>query len=142
MRSRAAGRPCHSRRVAAAVELAVLLPFIVFGFLIVADFGRVFYYAQTIENCARCAALYASRSIELPPGGSPSDLARQAALAEGATLQPLLKPEDVTVNVGAGNATVTVRYTFRTLTAFPGIPSTVPLASTVQMRVPAGAAAP
>jgi Flp pilus assembly protein TadG len=48
------------RRGTASVELAILLPFLTFIFLIAVNFARVFYFSQIIENCARNGALYAS----------------------------------------------------------------------------------
>lgn len=58
------------RRGAAAVELAVLLPFLAFLFAIATDFARVFHYSQVIENCALNGAVYgadlASASLPTP----------------------------------------------------------------------------
>ena len=48
------------RRGATVVELAVLLPLLVFVFVIAVDFARVFYYSLTLTNCARAGAMYAS----------------------------------------------------------------------------------
>ena len=48
------------RRGSAAVEFALLLPFIAFLYVAGTDFARVFYYSQMIENCARNGAIYAS----------------------------------------------------------------------------------
>ena len=40
--------------------MALLLPLLVFLYVIGVDFARVFYYSQVIENAARNGALYAS----------------------------------------------------------------------------------
>jgi hypothetical protein len=48
------------RRGAATVELAVLLPFLAFLFVIGTDWARIFYTSMTIQNAARNAAYYAS----------------------------------------------------------------------------------
>jgi Flp pilus assembly protein TadG len=53
-------RPNHERTAAATVELAVLLSFLAFLFVIAVNFARIFYYSQVVENCARQGALYAS----------------------------------------------------------------------------------
>src|SRR5262245_24006581 len=74
-----------ARRGAAAVELAVLLPVIVFLFVIAVDFGRVFYFSQVIENCARNGAIYGSN---LTTAQSPYSSIQEAALAEAQTLSP------------------------------------------------------
>lgn len=46
------------RKAAAAVELAMLLPFLLIIFVAAVDFGRVFYNAQVITDCARTTALF------------------------------------------------------------------------------------
>ena len=51
-------RPC--RPGAASVELAVLLPFLGFMFVIAVDYGWIFNFALTAENAAREGALYGS----------------------------------------------------------------------------------
>jgi Flp pilus assembly protein TadG len=40
----------NGRSGASAVELALLLPFLVFLFVITVDFGRIFYYSLTLTN--------------------------------------------------------------------------------------------
>src|SRR5437764_8181881 len=67
---------------AAAVELAVLLPFLSLLFVGVLDFCRILYYAQTLQNAARCGALYAGGAVPAAPGTSSQAAAVQAALAE------------------------------------------------------------
>jgi hypothetical protein len=47
-----------AREGIAATELAVLLPFLTFIFVIAINFSRVFYYFLTIENCALSGAEY------------------------------------------------------------------------------------
>src|SRR5437764_14318987 len=54
------------RRGALAAELAILLPFVSIMFLIALDFCRLFYCSQTVQNCAECAALYASGTTAAP----------------------------------------------------------------------------
>lgn len=53
-------RSLRSRRGGAAVELALLLPFLCFMFIASVDFSRLFYYGVTLENSARNGAYYAS----------------------------------------------------------------------------------
>src|SRR5262249_60739649 len=56
-------RPRRSRAQArsgvAAVELAVLAPFLAFLFVIAIDWSRVFYFSLVVDNCARNGALWA-----------------------------------------------------------------------------------
>jgi len=124
-----------SRRGAAAVELAILLPFLAFMFVIAVDWARIFYYSVTITNYARQGALYGSDPIAMTQ--SPYTSIQQAALADGPTLSP--QPTVTSSNGidGSGNSyvAVTVSWPFSTLTNFPGVPSQVNLSRTVQMRV-------
>jgi hypothetical protein len=53
--------PHRPRRALAAVEFAVLAPFLAFLFVLTVDFARVFHYQQVVEQCARNGALYGSR---------------------------------------------------------------------------------
>src|SRR5437763_11516876 len=51
----------RSTRVGATVvELAFVLPFLLFLFVIAVDYARIFYYGVILENCARNGAYYAS----------------------------------------------------------------------------------
>jgi Flp pilus assembly protein TadG len=136
---------------AAAVELAALLPLLAFLFLITLDFGRVFYYTITIDNCVHNGALYASQTFDNqnqqwisgttqywqgPSSQQVSDVV-SAALADGANLDPPLTTSDVQVTSGsAANSTVvTITYTFPLVTSFPGIPSQVTVTRSCQVQV-------
>lgn len=131
------------RRAAALVELALLLPLLIFCFLMAIDFARVFYYWETIENCARNGAEYAS----LQPINDGWQLnntlvqnTQQAAIADGSSLNPPLTTSNVSVTNNAdadGHAAVqvTVTYTFTTIAHTWGIPGSITLTRTAQMRV-------
>ncbi len=119
------------------MELAVLLPLLVFLFLIAIDYARIFYYSLTLDNCARNGALYASNAFNYP---MPYTSVAQAAIADGTNLNPPLTASDITVANGTdanGNpcVTVTINYTFQTVTNYPGLPSSVNLVRSVEMRV-------
>jgi Flp pilus assembly protein TadG len=125
------------RRGAAAVELAVLLPLLMFLLVIAIDYGRIFYYSLTLENCARNGALLGSNvsSYQTPYGSI-----QQAAIADGANLDPPLTTDNVAVANGSDannnpTVTVTVSYSFQTITGYPGLPRTVNLSRSVEMRV-------
>jgi hypothetical protein len=125
------------RRGAAAVELAVLLPLLMFLFVIAIDYGRIFYYALTLENCARNGAVFGSNVAN---SQMPYSSIQQAAIADGANLNPPLTTANVAVANGSDannnpTVTVTVSYTFQTLTGYPGLPNTVNLSRSVEMRV-------
>ena len=122
-----------SRRALAAVELPVLLPFLASLFVIGVDFARVFYCAITVTNAARNGACYGSQD-----GTHAADTAgiQAAALADTANLSPAPSVSSTTATDADGNpcVQVTVTYTFHSITCFPGVPASVNLTRTVQMR--------
>ncbi|MFO0967335.1 MAG: TadE/TadG family type IV pilus assembly protein [Gemmataceae bacterium] len=139
-------RTRQDRRAAAATELAILLPLLGFLFLVVLDYSRVFRSSQILDSAAHSAALYASgqarmkSSTTTPPAPGTTnpdpeaiDWARQAAVREGATLDPPLKSENVSVTYTSGVATVTVTYDFKT--SYLGVPTLLTVSRTVRMPV-------
>src|ERR1700736_4434539 len=116
-------RSNHERRAAAAVELAVALPFIVFLFVIAVDFARIFYFSQVLENCTRQGALYASDPKA--PAYNLYTSVQEAALADaqGLTPQPTVTSTTGTDQAGNAYVTVTVTWQFQTITSFPGVPN-------------------
>jgi Flp pilus assembly protein TadG len=127
-------RANQERKAVAAVELAVLLPFLVFLFVIAVDFARIFYFAQVIDNCARQGALYAS-DPQAPSANLYSSV-QEAALADASTLSPSPTVTSTSGTDSAGNAyvSVTVTWPFQSITNFPGVPNNLSLARTVRMR--------
>jgi Flp pilus assembly protein TadG len=124
------------RRGAAATELALLLPFLGFLFVIALDFGRIFYYTLTIENSARNGALWASDPFA--SGQSYSTL-QDAVQADASNLSPAIDNANISSSNGtdaSGNAVVkvTVNYSFNLITNYPGIPNPYSVSRTVQMR--------
>jgi Flp pilus assembly protein TadG len=116
------------------VELALLLPFLMFLFVVCIDFGRVFYYSQTLANCARNGALQGSNLVTAQ---SPYTSIEQAALADAANLSP---PPTVTSKTGTDTTghpfvRVTVAWDFHTVASLPSVPNIVSLKRTCQMRV-------
>ncbi len=122
------------RRGAAVAELALLLPFLAFIFVIAVDWSRIFYDSIIITNCARNGALYCSDPIAQT--SSPYTSATQAALADASNLTPT-----PTVSVAYGTdvtgpyTEVTVSYVFQTISRFPGIPTSTTLVRKVRMSV-------
>jgi Flp pilus assembly protein TadG len=139
-----------ARRGVAAVELAVLLPFLCFLFVVAVDYARIFYMAVTVQNCARNGAYYASDY----PNNSYlyNDIygyanLNDAILRDAGNLSPA---PTYTVSYGSspngpftlstapssgGYVQVTVNWTFHTITSYPGVPSNVALARSCVMEM-------
>ncbi|HET6882987.1 MAG TPA: TadE/TadG family type IV pilus assembly protein [Pirellulales bacterium] len=126
-------RTNRERRGAAAVELAVMAPLLAFLFAVSVDFARVFYVAQTIENCARNGAMYASDPKA--PANNLYTSVQNAALANAGSLQPTPTVTSSTGTDSGGNpyVTVTVSYPFKTYLNILGV-SSYTLTRTVQAR--------
>ncbi len=119
------------------VELAILLPLLIFLFVVAVDFARIFYFSVTLTDCARAGAMYASDPTV--SGESAFASAEAAALADATNLSP---PPTITTSNGVDGAgrpyvEVTAAYTFRTITGFPGVPNQVNLTRKVRMNVSA-----
>jgi Flp pilus assembly protein TadG len=127
--------PTRDRRDGvAAAEFAVLMPFLVFVFLLGVDYARLFYHFVTITDCARNGALYGSIDSTHSQDGAGI---QAAALAGATNLSPSPTVTSTTGNDASGNpyVEVTVSYQFQTIADFPTIPNTVNLARKVRMRV-------
>ena len=98
-----------------------MLPFVALMFVGAVDFSRVYFAAQTVQNCARSGALYASGASQRDPSVSAVQAATDAAVAEGTSLDPPLQAADVTVTTNSNSITVTVSYTFQTVMSYPGL---------------------
>lgn len=131
------------RRGVAAVELAIVLPILLFFFLVALDFGRVYYGSMTSSNCARNGAMYESYSR---PAGAPQEFPyadmRQAAAADGTNLGGMNPSNDIALTAANGKVSITVTHRFRTVTNFFNLPNPVNVPRSVVMKevpvVPAG----
>jgi Flp pilus assembly protein TadG len=130
------------RRGAAAAEMALLLPFLAFLFCVAVDYCRSFQAAQIIDSAARSAALYASGAAAVDPSTSAADAATQAAVTEGAALNPPLQSSGVAVSTGGGVATVTVTYSFELFTSYTGVADALTIQRTVTMPLAPQAGGP
>jgi Flp pilus assembly protein TadG len=116
----------------AAVELAILLPFLAFMFVIAVDWSRIFYYSITVTNCARNGALYAVDPYSTTK--QPYTSVSQAALADAQNLSPQPIVATATGSDGLGSYTdCTVSYTFNTISNFPGVNSSTTITRTVRV---------
>lgn len=104
----------------AATELAILLPFLVFVFIVVIDYCRIFFVTQTVEQAAQVGVLYASDTVPRAPGVNAETATRNAVLADAVSLDPPIAASDISISTAGGVATVTVTYRHRTLTRYLG----------------------
>ena len=147
-------RARRSRPAAAAVELALLLPFLAFMFVIAVDWARVFYYSIAVRNCARNGALYMSQQQSAKTTTSPytdsgyvnlyvssANPVTAAALADASDLTPTPTVTSTSGSDASGPyVEVTVSYTFQTVANFSVLNFVVPpnanVTSTVRFYVP------
>jgi Flp pilus assembly protein TadG len=122
-----------ARGGAAAVEMAIIVPFLAFMCAVALDYCRIYHTTQVVNNAARCGALYASNTALAGSGLTPLQAAQQAALAEAVSLQPPLQASDVTVSTSAPNVTVTVTYQFQTICPHLGLPPQITVNAEVTM---------
>jgi Flp pilus assembly protein TadG len=122
------------RRGLAAVELAIMLPFLVFIFVAGFDFARIFYFQVTVTNCARNGAWYGQ--LDATHAADTSGI-QAAAQADASNLNPLPKIDSTTWTDAKSVqwVKVTATYTFSTVVSWPGIPPSVTLVRSCQMRV-------
>ncbi|NJC23128.1 Flp pilus assembly protein TadG [Arthrobacter pigmenti] len=101
-------------RGAVAVEMALLLPLLLFLLLGIMEFGRAFNAQVTLTNAAREAVR------EMAIGGVASK-AKTAAKDAAVTLNPELTDADVSVGACVDDAhIVTITYELTTLTGIAG----------------------
>src|SRR5262245_60919599 len=125
-------RRSPKRSGVAAVELAILLPFLAFLFVIAVDWSRIFYYSITVSNCARNGAIWASDPTN--PTKRPYTNISDAALADAPNLSPAPLVSVATGNDGLANYTdCTVTYTFTTVSNFPGVNRNTTITRTVRV---------
>lgn len=123
-----------SRRAAAAVEFAIMLPLLVLIMMITCDFARLYYSYLTITNCARNGALWASDPTTSVY--SQYSTVKAAALGDAPNLSPTptVTSSNGTDSDGHPMVSVTVSYTFSLVSSYLGF-SSVNLSRTVEMRV-------
>jgi Flp pilus assembly protein TadG len=132
-----------TRRGAAAVELAVLLPVLIFCSMTSVDFARIAYVQVVLQNCARNGALYEfykKANFALPSTWTSLSTAVNAD-AEGMTVTAVVtSPASATNNTVT--VTVTTTYTLISMGAsshLPALPASVTLSQSATMPYPAGA---
>lgn len=123
---------------AATVELAVLVPLLAYLCVIAVDYARIFYFSQTIASCARNGALWESDSYLRAE--SRYKTLEEATLADASNLndpanKPTVTKTTGTDATGVSYVAVTVKYQFKSITNYPGVPATTQLERTVRMSI-------
>jgi Flp pilus assembly protein TadG len=119
---------------AIAVELAVLLPLVMFMAVIGVDYARIFSRALILETASRNGCIYATLD---------SDHAADTASITAVTMRDLTDTSPTptvivtryTGSDGWAYVQVKVQQHFKTVTRFPGVPSDSTLSRTTDMRV-------
>lgn len=120
------------------MEFAILLPFVMFAFLVGGDWCRVFYAAHTVQDCARSGALGASGMAYQEHDLTPSERVgrgQSEAIKDAANLHPPLQASNVTITTTETEVVVTVTYNFQTVTKWPGIAGPKVIQRTVSMPI-------
>jgi Flp pilus assembly protein TadG len=129
--TRGTGR--RGRRGVAVVELAVLLPLLVFLFVVTVDFARVYYFSLTLQNCARAGALYASDPHVADE--SPFASTQEAALSDATNLSPAPTITQTSGTDASGRSYVEViaTHSFKSITGYLGISKSLNITRSVRM---------
>jgi Flp pilus assembly protein TadG len=136
----------NSNRGAAAVELAGLLPILVFCSMASVDFARVAYVQVTLQTCARNGALYEfynGANLALPSGWTSLSAAANADVPAGMNVSATATSPASNTN---NSVTVTVTTTYKPIAmlaidGLPSIPGTLTLSQSTTMPYAPGAAA-
>lgn len=138
----------------AAVELALVLPFLMLLMVIAVDWARIFYYAVTVQYAARDGAYwasdypgifrYSSVSDAVTSENTNLDSSKITLTNEYSTDSDPRSASWQTNSTSDGsvssipNATyvrVTVAYSFNTVTRWPGVPDTTVITRQCVMKV-------
>jgi uncharacterized membrane protein len=117
-----------------AVELAILLPLIVFFAVIGVDYARIFSRTMILETASRNACYWACQDIDHANNTAGIVSVAQQDLTD---VSPTPTVTSRVYNGGDGfqYVRVTVSMPFNTVTNFPGVPNTSSLERTTDMRI-------
>lgn len=131
----------RSRPAAAAVELAIVLPFLMLVVLGCVDFGRFLYYYIALNNASRSGAAYASMNPYVGDDlltwkAAIQEVARDEMVNQTGYTRSLLTTETESVLDGPGlhRFQVTASYPFQTIVNWPGIPHKMSLQAKTEIR--------
>jgi hypothetical protein len=132
-----------ARRGTAAVELAMLLPFLIFLSMATVDFARLAYVQVTLQNCARNGALYefnTQAGLAVPSGWTSLSTAVQADGGSLTVTATATSPESSTNNSVTVTATATYQLiALPALRGFSSLPGSTTLSQSATMPYPPSA---
>ena len=129
--------PRSKRRGAMAVEMAILLPLLMFMAVVGVDYARIFSRAIVIEAASRNACYWAAQH----PDNSVNTTGIQAVALRDLTefttggVTPTITSQKYNGGDGFEHIRVTVTVNFSTVSNFPGVPSSTNLSRTTDMRI-------
>lgn len=139
------GRPrLRSRRRGgvAALELAIVLPLLILLLLGACDFGRFAHTQVAVASAARAGAAVAYQNRPTPATRAQWEAEIRAAVRDELAALSGFRAADLTVTIstaaepgGNQRASIQVRYPFRTLISWVGIPAQLTFRETVVVRI-------
>lgn len=131
------GTPRSTRRGAVAVELALLLPLLMFLAVIGVDYARIFSRAIVIESASRNACYWAAQHPDkaVDDAGIRAVAMRDLTEFTSGGVTPTVTILRYTGADGFAHVKVTITVTFTTVTDYPGVPRQTELSRSTDMRV-------
>ena len=124
-----------------AVEMAVLLPLLMFVAVIGVDYARIFSRAIVIEAASRNACYFAAqhpdKAADTPLANAGIQAVAMRDLTEftSAGVTPTVTSELYMGSDGYQHVKVRITVNFSTVTNYPGVPSSTTLSRSTDMRV-------
>ena len=117
-----------------AVELAVLLPLVMFCAVIGVDYARIFSRTMILETASRNAAMWACQDIDHAKDAAGIQRVAEMDMTD-VSPTPTVTSQVYNGPDGWQYVKVTVKTPFQTVTNFPGVPATSNLERTTDMRI-------
>ena len=129
--------PPAERRGSVAVEMAVLLPLLMFLAVVGVDYARIFSRAIVIESASRNACYWAAQHPDksIDTVGIQTVAMRDLTEFTSGGVTPTVTSQLYDGTDGFKHVKVTVTVNFSTITSYPGVPSSTTLSRTTDMRV-------
>lgn len=123
------------RRASAAVETALLLPFLLLVAVGATDLGRFSYANIAVATAARNGAQYGSTSKTAAKDTTGIKTAAQSETSGLPGYSSSNPTVTSTYTSSSSKLSVTVSFQFNSLMRYPGLPSSVTITRTVKLRV-------